>query len=69
MPVLDRMSVQDGAANRNLDLAIKPLKLNIQEKKDLVEFLGGLSGEGSRSRSRRCFRSSNSAQLLRAPCV
>ena len=49
-------------ANRNLEL-------NFQEKKDLVEFLRGLSGEGSRSRSRRCFRSSNSAQLLRAPCV
>jgi hypothetical protein len=33
MPVLVRMSVQDGAANRNLDQSIKPLKLNIQEKK------------------------------------
>jgi cytochrome c peroxidase len=35
-----------GTANKNLDAAIKPLHLTDQDKKDLVEFLKSLSGEG-----------------------
>jgi cytochrome c peroxidase len=35
-----------GTANRNLDENIKPLHLTAQEKKDLVEFLKTLNGEG-----------------------
>lgn len=35
-----------GIPNKNLDPAIKPLNLTEQEKKDLVEFLKALSGEG-----------------------
>lgn len=35
-----------GIPNRNLDESMRPLKLTEQEKKDLVEFLKGLSGEG-----------------------
>ena len=35
-----------GIPNKNLDEAMKPLHLNVQDKKDLVEFLKALSGEG-----------------------
>ncbi len=35
-----------GIANKNLDERMKPLKLTDQEKKDLVEFMKALSGEG-----------------------
>lgn len=35
-----------GIANKNLDERIKPLKLSDGDKKDLVEFLKALSGEG-----------------------
>lgn len=35
-----------GIPNKNLDETMKPLKLSEQEKKDLVEFLKALSGEG-----------------------
>lgn len=35
-----------GIPNRNLDEAIKPLRLSAQDKLDLVEFLKALSGEG-----------------------
>jgi cytochrome c peroxidase len=35
-----------GNPNKNLDERMKPLKLTAQEKKDLVEFLKALSGEG-----------------------
>ena len=35
-----------GVANKNLDERIKPLKLSASEKKDLVEFLKALNGEG-----------------------
>jgi len=35
-----------GIANKNLDERMKPLKLTGEEKKDLVEFLKALSGEG-----------------------
>lgn len=35
-----------GIKNRNLDENIKPLNLTDQEKKDLVDFLKSLSGEG-----------------------
>jgi len=35
-----------GIPNKNLDKAMKPLKLTDQEKKDLVAFLKALSGEG-----------------------
>lgn len=35
-----------GIPNKNLDETMKPLKLTDQDKKDLVEFLKALSGEG-----------------------
>ena len=35
-----------GIANKNLDEKIKPLKLSATDKKDLVEFMKALSGEG-----------------------
>lgn len=35
-----------GIPNKNLDERMKPLKLTAQEKKDLVEFLKALNGEG-----------------------
>jgi cytochrome c peroxidase len=35
-----------GLPNKNLDEAMKPLRLTDQDKKDLVEFLKALSGEG-----------------------
>ncbi len=35
-----------GNPNKNLDERMKPLKLTAQEKKDLVEFMKALSGEG-----------------------
>ena len=35
-----------GIPNRNLDEHMKPLHLSEQERKDLVEFLKALSGEG-----------------------
>ena len=35
-----------GIPNKNLDERIKPLRLTAQEKKDLVEFLKSLNGEG-----------------------
>ncbi|MCA2963571.1 MAG: cytochrome-c peroxidase [Acidobacteriota bacterium] len=35
-----------GIKNKNLDETMKPLNLSAQEKKDLVEFLKALSGEG-----------------------
>lgn len=35
-----------GVLNRNLDADIKPLKLTVDEKNDLVEFLRALSGQG-----------------------
>ncbi len=35
-----------GVANKNLDEKIKPLKLSATEKKDLVEFMKALNGEG-----------------------
>lgn len=35
-----------GVPNKNLDEKIKPLKLTAQDKKDLVEFLKALNGEG-----------------------
>ena len=35
-----------GQPNRNLDEKIKPLRLTEEQKKDLVEFLKSLSGEG-----------------------
>jgi cytochrome c peroxidase len=35
-----------GIKNKNLDENLKPLRLNDQEKKDLVAFLNALSGEG-----------------------
>jgi cytochrome c peroxidase len=35
-----------GIPNKNLDERIRPLRLNEQEKSDLVEFLKALSGEG-----------------------
>jgi cytochrome c peroxidase len=35
-----------GIPNKNLDEAMKQLRLTAQEKKDLVEFMKGLSGEG-----------------------
>ncbi len=35
-----------GIPNKNLDATMKPLKLTAQEKKDLVEFLKALNGEG-----------------------
>ncbi len=35
-----------GVLNKNLDSDIKPLKLTVDEKADLVEFLRGLSGQG-----------------------
>jgi cytochrome c peroxidase len=35
-----------GIKNQNLDEAMKPLKLTAEQKKDLVEFLKALSGEG-----------------------
>lgn len=35
-----------GIANKNLDERMKPLKLTAGEKKDLVEFLKALNGEG-----------------------
>lgn len=35
-----------GIPNKNLDEKIKPLKLTAQDKKDLVEFLKALNGEG-----------------------
>ena len=35
-----------GKPNKNLDEKIKPLKLTDQQKKDLVEFLKSLSGQG-----------------------
>lgn len=35
-----------GVANKNLDERMKPLKLSAGDKKDLVEFLKGLNGEG-----------------------
>ena len=35
-----------GIPNKNLDANMKPLKLTAQEKKDLVEFMKALSGEG-----------------------
>jgi cytochrome c peroxidase len=38
-----------GVKNKNLDEKIKPLKLTAVEKKDLVEFLKALSGEGWQS--------------------
>jgi cytochrome c peroxidase len=37
-----------GTANRNLDPAMKPLHLTAREKKDLVQFLKGVSGDGWR---------------------
>ena len=37
---------QGGIANPRLDPVIKPLKLTEQEKKDLVEFMESLNGEG-----------------------
>lgn len=37
---------EGGIKNKNLDEKIKPLKLTVQEKKDLVAFLKSLSGEG-----------------------
>ncbi len=37
---------QGGIANPQLDSVIKPLKLTEQEKKDLVEFMESLNGEG-----------------------
>ncbi|WP_035958804.1 cytochrome-c peroxidase [Bryobacter aggregatus] len=39
-----------GIANKNLDERIKPLKLTAAQKKDLVEFLKALSGEGWQSK-------------------
>jgi cytochrome c peroxidase len=38
--------LHDGSPNRWLDPRIRPLSLTRQEKTDLVEFLGALSGEG-----------------------
>ena len=38
--------LNDGSPNRWLDPRIRPLSLTRQEKTDLVEFLGALSGEG-----------------------
>ena len=35
-----------GTPNKNLDEKVKPLKLTAQDKKDLVEFMKALSGEG-----------------------
>jgi len=35
-----------GIKNKNLDEAMKPLNLTAQDKKDLVEFMKSLSGEG-----------------------
>jgi cytochrome c peroxidase len=35
-----------GVKNKNLDERLKPLNLTAQEKKDLVEFMKSLSGEG-----------------------
>jgi len=35
-----------GTPNKNLDERMKPLKLTAQDKKDLVEFMKSLSGEG-----------------------
>jgi cytochrome c peroxidase len=35
-----------GTPNRNLDERMRPLKLTAQDKKDLVEFLKALDGEG-----------------------
>ncbi len=35
-----------GIPNKNLDERMKPLKLTAQEKKDLVEFMKALNGEG-----------------------
>lgn len=35
-----------GTPNKNLDERMKPLKLTAEEKKDLVEFLKALNGEG-----------------------
>jgi cytochrome c peroxidase len=35
-----------GTPNKNLDERMKPLKLTAEEKKDLVEFMKALSGEG-----------------------
>ena len=35
-----------GILNKNLDKDIKPLKLTVEEKDSLVEFLRGLSGQG-----------------------
>jgi cytochrome c peroxidase len=35
-----------GSANSNLDMRIRPLGLNAQEKQDLVEFLKALNGAG-----------------------
>ena len=37
---------QGGLPNAHLDPAIKPLNLTEQEKKDLVEFMESLNGEG-----------------------
>jgi cytochrome c peroxidase len=39
-------TLPDGSPNRWLDPRIRPLNLTAQEKKDLVEFLNALSGEG-----------------------
>src|SRR5205807_601051 len=38
-----------GTPNKNLDSDIKPLRLTAQNKKDLVEFLKALNGEGWQS--------------------
>ena len=35
-----------GIPNKNLDEAMKPLRLTAEDKHDLVEFLKALSGEG-----------------------
>ncbi len=38
-----------GLLNKNLDPEIKPLKLTVDERNDLVEFLKALSGQGWRN--------------------
>ena len=46
MPAERNSGRAGGIKNKNLDEKMKPLNLTDQDKKDLVEFLKALSGEG-----------------------